>query len=117
MGLDITLELTVKTGSVVSPEAHFEVFESSITHNLTEMAEAAGLYLPLWRPEELGVKSAGDLIPYLVKGIRIMKKNKEGLLKYSPKNNWGSFDDLLDVASTYLTACRQFPRAEIYVDR
>jgi len=116
MGLNISLEFTVKTGSVAAPEAYFEVFNSGITHNLTEMAEAAGLYLPLWRPNELGAQKAGDLIDPIANGLETMHKNKKELLNYSPENNWGSFDDLLEVASDYLAACRLFPLANIYVD-
>lgn len=32
-----------------------EVFSANITHNLGAMAEAAGIYRHLWRPEEVGV--------------------------------------------------------------
>ena len=39
-----------------------EVFERNITHNLARMADAAGLYTPLWRPELLQATKASELI-------------------------------------------------------
>ena len=34
------------------------VYEGNITHNLNRMAEACGIYMELWRPEEIGVIKA-----------------------------------------------------------
>jgi hypothetical protein len=39
-----------------------EVYSANITHNLGKMADEAGVYEALWRPEEIGVKTAFDLI-------------------------------------------------------
>ena len=52
MSLDVTL-------TAVRPT---EVYSANITHNLGLMAEEAGIYQPLWRPEELGIKTAAGLI-------------------------------------------------------
>lgn len=52
MSLDITLR-------AVRP---VDVFSSNITHNLNAMAEAAGIYRQIWRPEEIGIKTAVELI-------------------------------------------------------
>ena len=32
------------------------VFEANVTHNLNRMAEAAGFYKEVWRPEEIGIE-------------------------------------------------------------
>jgi hypothetical protein len=37
-----------------------EVFDYNITHNLGEMAKAAGIYMELWRPEEIGIIKANN---------------------------------------------------------
>ena len=34
-----------------------EVFSANITHNLGAMAKEAGIYMHLWRPDELGTPS------------------------------------------------------------
>ena len=40
-----------------------EIYSRNITHNLNDMAEAAGLYEALWRPDDTGFVYARDLIP------------------------------------------------------
>ena len=45
------------------------VFDANITHNLTTMADKAGIYGPVWRPEEVGIVVASQLIEPLRKGI------------------------------------------------
>ena len=51
MSLDVYLTATRKV----------EVYQANITHNLTKMADAAGIYMVCWRPEELGFTKAGQL--------------------------------------------------------
>ena len=46
-----------------------DVYDANITHNLTEMADKAGIYEALWRPEEINVKKAKDLIRPLEIGL------------------------------------------------
>ena len=52
MSLDITL-------TEVKP---CEVYSTNITHNLGKLAEALGIYQHLWRPEELNITHARQLI-------------------------------------------------------
>lgn len=49
-----------------------EVYDANITHNLNTMAEEAGIYKHLWRPEELGITKAKDLIEPLAEGLAKM---------------------------------------------
>lgn len=95
------------------------VYESNITHNLNKMASEAGLYLPLWHPEELipAVSKAEDLIPHLKNGLANLIENKAELLKYNNPNNWGTHDQLVKFVSLYLEACQNNPDGEIRVDR
>src|ERR1044072_7170767 len=51
------------------PDEKEELYWANITHNLGMMADAAGIYKQLWRPEELGIKKAGELIAPLTEGI------------------------------------------------
>lgn len=44
------------------PEESEHVYERNMTHNLANMAAAAGVYEALWRPEEIGITKAIDLI-------------------------------------------------------
>ena len=49
-----------------------EVYAANITHNLNEMAEAAGIYKHLWRPEEIGITKAAELIKPIEAGLADM---------------------------------------------
>lgn len=94
-----------------------EVYSDNITHNLTEMASHANLYLALWRPEEDGFKQAADLIEPLTEGLERLKAAPEKYKQYNPENGWGDYDGLLTFVENYLGACRQYPNAKIEVSR
>lgn len=94
-----------------------EVWEGNATHNLTEMADEAGLYKPVWRPEEEGIKQAREMIPILEKGIERMKADPERYKKHNPSNGWGSYEGLIGFLERYLAACREEPDATIRASR
>jgi len=39
------------------------LFDTNITHNLTTMADKAGIYYALWRPEEIQKEKASGIVP------------------------------------------------------
>ena len=94
-----------------------EFFTDNITHNLGKMAQAVDLYKPLWRPEEIGVTTAGQLIPLLEVGMDRLAKEVDELEKLNPPNGWGDHRGLLDFVVRYLSACREYPNATITVSR
>jgi hypothetical protein len=51
MSLDVSITRTQPTC----------VYDANITHNLGAMAKAAGIYMHLWRPDEIGIKTASEL--------------------------------------------------------
>ena len=93
------------------------LFDANITHNLGQMAKAAGIYKHLWRPEELGITKAGELIDPLSAGLIILLNDPSEFKKLNPENGWGSYDGLVKVVRDYLEACREHPEAEISVCR
>lgn len=101
MGLNITLEAIRPT----------EVFEDNITHNLNKMADACGLYYYIWRPEETEVKVAGDLIPHLEGGLKLLLGDSEYYKSFNPPNGWGSYEGFVGFVQKYLQACRDNPDA------
>ena len=107
MSLDITL-------TAVRPTT---VFKQNITHNLTEMADKAGVYKCLWHPEELEIKLAGEMIPLLSSGLEKLVSNPEYYKTFNPPNGWGSYDGLVKAVTEYLNACKENPDAEISVWR
>lgn len=93
------------------------VFDSNITHNLTEMADKVGLYYALWYPEEIGFEKAGDLIWVLKTGLHNLRKNPEQMKKLNPKNGWGNYDSFVCFVDDYLRACQKHPNAKIGISR
>lgn len=94
-----------------------EIFDQNVTHNLTEMAKAAGLYKVMWRPEEIGVETAEEAILFLEAGVRELKSNREKYEKYNPANGWGDYEGLCKAAQNILDACYQNKDARIYICR
>lgn len=94
-----------------------EYYSANITHNLAHMAEAAGLYAAMWRPDEQGWKKAAQIIEPLAAGIAKLESDPERFRKMNPANGWGSYEGLLKAARDYLVACREFPDADIKIWR
>lgn len=93
------------------------VFTANITHNLNKMAEEAGIYKALWRPDEIGISTAKELIPILEKGLADLKADPERFKKFNPPNGWGDYDGLVRFVEQYLTACKENHDAKVYADR
>lgn len=91
------------------------VFSSNITHNLGAMAEEAGIYKHCWRPEEIGITKASELIEPLTKAIADMKADPERFKKYNAKNGWGLYEHFLPWLEQYLEACKDNPETEVSV--
>jgi hypothetical protein len=94
-----------------------EVFGHNITHNLNTMAAEAGIYEALWRPEELGIEKAEQLVNILDKGLTTLKLDRERFEEFNPANGWGNYDNLVNFTEKYLQACRLFPDADVRVSR
>ena len=100
-----------------SDEEDDTVFDHNITHNLGAMAQEAGIYKAVWRPDENGITHAKQLIPILQEGIAKMEAEPERFRKHNPSNGWGSYDVFLLWLKEYLDACYTYPEATISVSR
>ena len=98
-------------------EGDYVVFRDNITHNLGEMAEAAGLYRALWRPEEDGRTKARDLRGVLRRGLHTLLTEPDRFKKLNPENGWGDYDGLVKFVREYLDACIEYPDADVEVSR
>ena len=101
MSLDVYLTVTKPT----------LVFEGNITHNLGAMAREAGIYEALWRPEEINVTTAEQLIEPLTVGLEKLKADPESFKVFN--NGWGMYDNLINFVEDYLEACIENPDAEV----
>lgn len=94
-----------------------DVYSRNITHNLAKMAEAAGIYQQLWRPDEIEITNARELIKPLEEGLSRLLSDPESFKKLNPPNGWGSYDGLVSFVQDYLQACKDHPNATVYVSR
>lgn len=94
-----------------------EVYDRNITHNLGAMASYAGLYDPLWYPDESGHEYARNLIEPLRSGIERLRAEPDFFRKFNPSNGWGDYEGLLNFAEEYLAACERYPNATVGVSR
>jgi hypothetical protein len=92
-------------------------YDANITHNLSPMADAAGIYGALWRPEEIGATKASDIVPLLRDGLARLKNDPARYLMFNPSNGWGTYEGLVRWTEKYLAACEEHPSAMIWVSR
>ena len=94
-----------------------EDYSANITHNLGEMAEKAGIYQHLWRPEELNIKTAKELVSPLTKGLALLKEKPDYFEKFNSPNGWGLYKHFVPFVAEYLDACIRFPDDSIEISR
>jgi hypothetical protein len=94
-----------------------EVYWANITHNLNRMADAAGIYEALWRPDEAGYAKAHQLIEPLTAGLERLRSQPATYRQYNPENGWGNYEGLVEFVEQYLAACIANPDADVGVWR
>lgn len=102
--------------AVREPEEH-TIYEDNITHNLGQMAEKAGIYQALWRPDENGIEIAYQLIEPLLAGLNRLQSDPDYFKQFNPPNGWGDYDGLVRFTQYYLKACQANPTATVYASR
>ena len=94
-----------------------EVFSANITHNLNTMADAAGIYRAIWRPEENGISTAKELADAIEAGVNDMQLNPSKYEKYNSPNRWGMYENFVPWLLRLISACRSYPNAKVKADR
>jgi hypothetical protein len=94
-----------------------EVYTANITHNLGKMAESAGIYKALWRPEEEDYYYARDLIEPLTKGLALLTSDPERFKAFNSPNGWGMYEHFVPFVAQYLEACAANPDATVEASR
>ena len=89
----------------------------NITHNLTRLASAVGLYEPLWRPERADITKAGQLGARIEEGLAMLRAKPEELRPLEAENGWGTYDQFIAFLGQLLEACRKAPESTIAVSR
>lgn len=107
MSLDFYLNYKVEDNEIIG------VFDNNITHNLTKMADKAGIYKALWHPREINASHAKDIIEVLEKGLRKLKANPSYFKQFNASNGWGMYKHFVPFVEECLKACKKYPNAEI----
>ncbi|MBB5508109.1 hypothetical protein [Paraburkholderia atlantica] len=71
------------------------VYSANITHNLGAMAREAGIYQHLWRPEELGITRAKELIDPVYGGLTDMIQRPSHYEQFNAANGWGLYENFV----------------------
>ena len=90
-------------------------YSANITHNLNKMAEAAGIYSALWRPDEIKAEYAEDIIGVLETGLAKLKSDPKYYHQFDSPNGWGLYVHFVPFVEGILAACRAYPKAVIRV--
>lgn len=94
-----------------------ELYSANITHNLGRMAEEAGIYECLWRPDEHGITHAHHIIEPLAAGVALLATQQSRFEAFNAPNGWGTWENFLPWCAKYLQACRDNPDALVKVSR
>lgn len=93
------------------------LYSANITHNLGKMADAAGIYKHLWRPDEIGATRAEELIEPLTEGLRRLREDPDHYRTFNAANGWGLYENFVPFVNNYLDACKANPHAIVRVSR
>jgi len=94
-----------------------DLYWANITHNLTKMADEAGIYQHLWSPEKVGCFKGGDLIKWLKLGLSDLKSRPEHFKQFNSENGWGMYKHFVPFVEKYLEACIDYPDAKIFISK
>lgn len=106
MSLDITL-----TDVFVEPPVQLESL--NITNNLIDFAIALNCYECIWKPKNLNIITAYQLLPHLYEAYYNVIKYGDIYLSLLPKNGWGTKEQFLNFIDQYIEACITYPNTLI----
>ena len=92
-----------------------EVYSRDITHDLNKMAEAAGIYKVLWRPDESGITKAHQCIEPLRTGLLELESNRAHYERFNSLHGWGLYKHFVSFVTDVLMACCEHPDADVVV--
>lgn len=113
------------------------IYEANITHNLNEMAKAAGIYEALWRPHRLKpgydipesdheaewefetqqVIRAKEITELLRQGLADLIARPDHFEQFNSPNGRGTYEHFVPFVAKYLQACENNPDALVQVSR
>ena len=98
-------------------EAGDTIYQRNITHNLAKMADEAGIYKCLWRPDENKITHAWQIVTQLSDGLVLLVTQKARFEKFNDPGGWGKWEHFVPFCADYLQACKDNPNALVTVSR
>ena len=110
MSLDIGLRMNLDTGGKEPYEVR--LYSSNYTGNVWPMWEMSGCGDALYESDG---KLASEIIPDLEHALPHMKANPDDYRALNPSNGWGNYEGAMDFVAQLLTACKEHPKASVWV--
>jgi hypothetical protein len=79
------------------------------------MAASVGIYSCLWRPGEIGIVKANQLIEPIMAGLVLLKSVPEKYMAFDDPSGWGTYEQFVAWLEEYLDACKNYPNATVSV--
>jgi len=99
---------------IVNPTLDNYVYERNVTNNYVQIASEVGLFYPIWRPVEVGIKKANQLIPLLEEGLTLLfTPPLDKFRELEPSMGWGTYEHFTEFIQEYLAACKEYPNTEV----
>jgi hypothetical protein len=117
MSLWVYLSVNAPENPDARDDGTLYVYDRNITHNLTRMADALGVYKCIWRPDEIAITSASELVEPLTRALCEIVVSPADYRRYEPSNKWGTVKGFTKFLADYLSACLDYPHASIEVSR
>lgn len=90
-----------------------ELFHANITHNMTSLWEALGIYEQLYKSHG---KYANDIYEKVRRALDALTIDPEFYKQYDSPNGWGTYDNAVSFLSKVVRACEENPGSLINVD-
>lgn len=104
--------LVVDTGGSEKPTvAEFGNYTSNVAPMWGRALEMAGEDIRLSDTEG---RTAGEVLPLLLRAISHMTDNPDEYLPMNPSNGWGDYEGALDYLRTVAKECERHPKAQLH---
>jgi hypothetical protein len=81
------------------------------------MAVSDDFYNALWRPDECGIVTAGQLLPILNDVLAKLKGDRFHYKTFESPNGYGTYEGFVDWLERYRLACENCPEGLLEVSR
>ncbi len=108
MGYSVRFEAKLEGAEQWVPVGE-SINHTSNTGNMIQ--EVCGLRPPSWDG-----KKCSELLPFIDKGIKQLRSNRQEYRKFEPSNGWGTVETTIVFLDAIRTVCEEYPSAVVRVE-